>query len=310
MPAWLMPAGVVVGGLAALGLGIFLAMAVSGPDAVAVASPTPSASPTTAAATVPESSLAAPSSIAPSPTSDAVAIIPNRAIAVVTEEGDQLNLRTAPKRSAESIGQVPAGSDLFIIGTPQPAEGFAWYRVAMLSDDATVGEIGWVATPVQGDPWLAQVAVDCGEPTAAPDLAPLHPLEVLSCFGRDDLTISGVISHPACTGCTDVRIVYEPDWLAYPVSWTFAGTNIAVRFAPAVERQFDPGSSEIGVVLTGHFEDAAAPECRAFVDPAHVGTSPPPQLPATASLVLDCRATFVVTEVVDEGLSAPDVVFY
>ena len=300
MPSWLMPAGVVFGGLAALGLGIFLALAMSGPDAVAGASPTPTVSPTAlASALAPPTTPAASSSLAPSPTPVPLGVIPNRAIAVVTEEGDGLHLRDAGKLASDSLGTLSSGARVFIIGAPVAGEGYAWYRVAWVDGPLESGcvdacqRIGWVATPPSGEPWLEEAEVACGTPTTIHEIDALLPLERLSCFGSQDLTLTGPVEAWGVTGCVFAP-EYSPAWLigsGCGGGVRFAGTTgPPIDFITAPESGLAEPPTPAGIRFIGHFEDPAAPSCR-LVDPGEVIGAP-----SGAALVLHCRTILVITD--------------
>ena len=82
-PTWLMPAGLVLGALAAVGGGVVLAVALSGPDQVAGGSPAPSLSQQASVPAPTRTPTPAPTSEAEqTPTPVPLPIIPNRAIAV------------------------------------------------------------------------------------------------------------------------------------------------------------------------------------------------------------------------------------
>lgn len=60
--------------------------------------------------------------------------------AIVAQQGDQLNLRTAPSTGGNSsvISALPAGTSLQIVEGPTQAEGFTWWRVRVNDQE------GWV----------------------------------------------------------------------------------------------------------------------------------------------------------------------
>jgi hypothetical protein len=311
--------GLMVAGAAALVIGIAAALALSRPEPQGVARP--SATPSASAAGVGDASTA-PSSAAPSPSASAAAIpsspplLANRAIAEVTV--DDLNLRMQPGPAAEIRGQLQTGARVFIIGAPQEGDGMRWYRVAVVSgpypgcaDNAFCpDDIGWIAEGGTGaDPWLSLADVTCPEsPMSADQLAPLHPLERLHCYGGNDLTVTGTVVTPL-TGL-EGPIRYDPFWLAGPITrFAFRGTqsSLWLRFENA------PDNLAAGNIIraTVAMEHELAPKCTTSVIPGYFGPipsgqSPPPvELPERARVVLECRTQLVVKsfEVVREGLT-------
>ncbi|HEX5039816.1 MAG TPA: SH3 domain-containing protein [Candidatus Limnocylindria bacterium] len=279
--------------------------------AAATTSPSPSASASVAGAASPSAAAATPT---PQPTPVPNPVLANGAIADVAV--DELNVRVAGSSSAEVLGQLRAGARVFIIGAPVAEGDTNWYRVAVVSG-AFAGYtpcpnygcsegIGYVATPITGDAWLEEVEIGCpSSPMTATDLVELLPLERLHCFGNDDIVVTGMIDTPCCGYVGP--IAYEPAWLARPANTAY--------FADAAMIQFrtDPAaglaSPERGDVVraTGHFDDPASPECRAFGDPS-VGAEDfdPSQIPTTAEIVLTCRtqiafSDYQVTEHKDLG---------
>jgi hypothetical protein len=295
---WWIPAAIVIGGIAAIGGGALLAIALGDGDGTAAdpsATPAVSVAATASAATSEEPSIEPTPS--PSPTPAQAPVIANRSIIEVG--ADPLNLRQQPNESASVLAELIPGRRLFVIGEPTQAGELRWYRVGMVSgpdcpDDCSL--IGYVATPVAADEeaWIAEVSIDCpSSPMTHEQLTALLPLEALHCFGRNDLTITGTVDTPCCTPPSTITIT--PEWLAGPAP-AFLRQDGPVTFV--VEFRADPGVElevpERGDVVRviGHFEDPAATSCRAEVAEDAEGPVP---LPDPARVVLDCRATFVWT---------------
>jgi hypothetical protein len=296
---WWVPAAIVVGGIAAIGGGALLAVALGDRGTAA----DPSASPgISVAATASAMASEAPSiepTPSPSPTPAQAPVIANRSIVEVG--ADPLNLRQQPNESSSILAEMPSGRRLFVIGEPTDAGDLRWYRVGVVSgpdcpEDCNL--IGHVATPVAADEeaWIAEVAIDCpSSPMTHAQLTALLPLEALHCFGRNDITVTGTVDTPCCTPPSP--IVLTPEWLAGPAP-AFLRQEGAVTFV--VEFRADPEADldvpERGDVVRviGHFEDPAATSCRAEVDEDASGGEPV-QPPDPARVILDCRATFVWT---------------
>jgi hypothetical protein len=240
-------------------------------------------------------SVSASPAASPSSTVGAFPLLANRAIASVTV--DALNLRASPSQTAAKIETLAAGTRLFVIGAPQQAGELRWYRMAVFGVDGGVfGNIGWMATPATGDnAWLEEVEVDCPtSPTTIDALAILAPLERLHCYGNQELTVTGWVDT-ACCGYVG-PVVFSP-WLADPnPPYFFRATDGSVgmqfRFAPAAGLVL-PETTNI-IRFSGHFEDPAAPTCRATWDDSydHDGAA---ALPDPAEVVLACRTALVVT---------------
>jgi hypothetical protein len=235
----------------------------------------------------------------PSPTPAQAPVIANRSIVEVG--ADPLNLREQPSESASVLAELIPGRRLFVIGDPTDGAELRWYRVGMVSgpdcpDDCNL--IGHVATPIAADeePWIAEATIDCpSSPMTHGQLTALLPLEALHCFGRNDITVTGTVDTPCCSGPNPIRVT--PEWLAGPAP-AFLRQEGPVTFV--VEFRADPGAElevpERGDVVRviGHFEDPAATSCRAEIDEEASGGAPV-QLPNPARVILDCRATFVWT---------------
>jgi hypothetical protein len=297
----------VAGGVAALVGGAIVGLAVfggpgataGGPSASLSGTPTGSADASAPASALPSASgTAAPTA---SPTPVAAAVIANRAVVEVAT--DTLNVRSAPNETGAVLGTLEGGRRLFIIGDPQSVGDLRWYRVGVVAGpmcESACDLLGYVATPLDADedPWVAEVAIACPDsPMTADDLGALQPLEALHCYGRNDIVVTGVVETPCCGYVGP--FAYSPAWLAHPQVPAFLRAGFAhggFREAPGAGLEV-PERGDV-VRVTGHFEDPAATTCRVSVDESFWGdASPEPvQLPAAASVVLGCRATFVWTD--------------
>jgi hypothetical protein len=307
-PRWV-PVAVVAGALAALGGGALLSVALLGGDNVTGASsPSPSASASASTSASPSASAsastgtepsppspteAAPPAPTPSPTPPTAAIIPNLAIAQVVEA---VNLRSGRSDGSTLLRELAVGQRLFVIGAPTEADGLRWYRVAAFHQPLCQPEcemIGFVATPIaQGDVWVEEADVNCPtSPISGTAIAELHAYEALSCYGNNNISITGTVEHACCPA--DHQHVYGVDWLQEPVpAWLVGAFGIGFHPHPAADLDI-PGNGA-AVRVSGHFEDPAATQCRTSFRPdipiAAQG------LPDQALVVLNCRATFVWTD--------------
>jgi hypothetical protein len=297
---WWIPAAIVVGGIAAIGGGALLAVALGDRDGTAAdPSSTPSVSVTAGASPPASAAPSAETTPSPSPTPAQAPIIANRSIIEVG--GDALNLRQQPNEAASVLAELSPGRRLFVIGEPTEGAELRWYRVGTVSgpdcpEDCNL--IGHVATPLlaEEEPWISEVAVDCPtSPMSQEQLTALLPLEALHCFGRNDITLTGIVDTPCCSSPNAIRLT--PEWLAGPAPAFLRqeGSGISVvefRAEPGAELDVPERGDVVRVV--GHFEDPAATSCRAEVDEEVAGDDPV-QLPDPARVILDCRATFVWT---------------
>jgi len=292
-PAWLLPAGITVGAIAAIAIGAFIGLALTGPRDVAEGGQTPSAQ----ASATPDATLTAEASGSPTPTPEptpiAQPLIPNRAIAAVAV--DVLAMRAEPNEASTSFGELGMGARLFIIGAPNDGDGDGerWYRVAYVDGPQVSGfecqiscgpTLGYVATADSGDEaWLVAVDVECpSSPLTTGQFLEMLPLERLHCYGRSDIMVSGILDEVA----NDPHGAATPAWLADVAPRSIGVGGWGIRFAPAIGDDIPAPSTTVRLI--GHFEDEAAATCR-------VDYTLLPDAPSTAHVVLACRTAFVVT---------------
>jgi hypothetical protein len=299
-PAWV-PLAIIGGGIAAIAAGVLVAILLGGgpDDGTAGTSASPSQSASTAASASSAPSESAEPTPTAEPTPDTAVIIPNLGIAAVVT--DVLNIRSQPSDGASLVAALETDRRLFIIGEPTEADDLRWYRVATVATSTCPGAcdlIGYVATPIAaGDPWISEVVIDCPtSPMTIEDLAALAPLEALHCFGRNEIVVTGTIADPL--GGYESPVQYSPIWLAHPFAppYFLATTqSVGIGFHPHPDSDLEPPEGGDVVRVTGHYEDPAAPSCRAFVDP-EVGGDAANLLPNPAFVVLTCRATLAWTD--------------
>ena len=303
-PAWLMPVAVAIAAILAVAGGAFVALALTGTRDVAQSEP--SATPTDVATPSAMASPSAEASVAPTatpePAPEAPPVIPNLAIAEITV--DALAVWSEPNEGTIQMGELGEGSRLFVIGEPTEDAGLRWYRVAYIDGPTVSGfelgpcqlncfpTLGYVATRASGEEAsLEEVDIDCPvSPLTTDQLAGLHALERLHCYGGSEITVTGLLeAHP--DGVTPSG-AFLPTWLADQAP-LFAG-RLGIHFSPEFNGELPGPLSTVRMV--GHFEDEAAPTCS--IDPTRIADGP-----STHYVVLYCRAAFVVTEL--EVLSAP-----
>lgn len=169
------------------GLCLFLAACVSAPP-TPTSTPVPTATPTatrtalptaTPSATLTPTSSATPSATpthtasptrTPRPTQTSVIVACpgappltlgiGQTVSVGLEPPIPSRLREQPSRSATFLGQVNPGESVLVIGGPECAEGFAWWKVS-----TTKGLIGWTIEGDSAGYWLVT-------PTPVPQVTP------------------------------------------------------------------------------------------------------------------------------------------
>lgn len=286
--AWVIPA-IVAGAIASLGAGALLAIALDRGDETATEPSTTSSAAVSDGAS-PSASEEPSSSPTPSP-SPTAAPIANRSVAQVVAES--LTLHANPNATAAVLAELRAGRRLFVIGEPEETEDLRWYRVGTLDESGCEDDcrlIGWVSTPVtDGEATIEEADVSCPtSPMSAEELAAVPPLEALHCYGRSELTITGVVQRRDVDENPPIR--YSPSWMADPNPELYLAG--AIGFHPLPDAGLEPPEEGDQVRVRGHFEDPAATSCRASAAP-----DAEPTLPQPARMVLDCRATFVWTEI-------------
>jgi hypothetical protein len=303
-------AAVAIGGVLAVGLGVLFGILVTRPAAepTAAGSPTPSPSPSASAdadaTTEPSSSPIPTSTSTPGPTaSPTVDALTNRTVADVAVTG--LNLRREPGGGAEARGTLDAGARVFVIGAPQVVDDLAWYRVAVVDgpysgcvEEYCPNDIGWVAEGgTDVDPWLRPVELECpSSPMTAEQLEVLRPLERLSCYGGNEIVVTGTLHVCYCDA--NQPLTWEPFWLAMPIApFLFHETGMFVRFEEDAPPELEPGDV---VRATLAMEHEAALTCVARASPGFFGpmpsgeSAPTIEEPDAAETVLGCRTQLVM----------------
>ena len=305
-----------VGGLAVLFLiTIGLAMAVLGGTPVAgevdpTASARPSAFPTARPTPSPT----------PVPIGGAAVELEVDGLARVLVEG--LTLRAEPGTQTRRIGELPQGDLGFVVAGPVTEDGYAWYRLAAVDPyGASCGPqpqpgslacqewFGWVAAGGrEGEPWLAPLEFSCPARGDLAGLMALEPLEGLSCFGAETMSLRVYQSanrpvtdcfaypiDPEWLGSACLALSFEDDESLFP-SGDALVVQIASSLAPAVScfNERDPNCPVAPlqgrwVEVTVHYDDPMADTCRALDD-----VEPAPDPDAT---VLRCRSALVLTNV-------------
>jgi hypothetical protein len=193
----------------------------------------------------------------------------------------------------DKLTELRTGTEVFVAFGPLANEGLDWYEVvftAIAGDPDNWGDSGrgWVAAgPTGAD--TTSLRIDpprCPDQVTAAAIGPMSTLTRLQCLGTDSYELSGVIR-----GCTDY---FETQWLMIQCVnlGTEHGTvtDLYLHFPPELVA---PETHEGDIVrLVGHVDDPRASKC-------HDGVSTEPPIPPAlvdAWSVLNCRGSFVVTE--------------
>ena len=226
---------------------------------------------------------------------------------------DNVRVRSEPRVADDSIKYEPLlkiGDRLFVVGGPVVANDYEWYQVAPVGIDPkrpwTSLPSGWIARgDHDGTPWVAVDAPRCPtEPLEIGELAAMHPLERLACFGSRPLAFRAVVVGDGPPVACDPALaggpcVAGPDWLAGAGGWSADSSRHretgSLTSAPTLALDPDGGVSASNLTngrvatIEGSFDHPAAAGCVP-------GAAPQGQAALTAEVAaLQCRERFVVT---------------
>ena len=245
-------------------------------------------------------------------------------LSVLASAVNGLRLRQGPSLAADSLVyrctgnfvEVPAdcsapiavnaGRTMVVFQGPVVADGYEWYLVVLTGREPGAGQLGWAATPRDGDAWLVASELDC--PASVPDVDALAVMDVamVYCYQGAELTLEGwVVTGFGCEGMG----TFEPAWLAHPcanMSYIRATPPPPMGDQPLFLHHPAPGvtnptltfDDRQQVRIVGHYDDPAAMECVIEPDPLEpdsVDRNWSADDPAADVAV--CRMRFVVTEV-------------
>jgi hypothetical protein len=189
---------------------------------------------------------------------------------------------------------------------PLVADGFAWYLVMLTGHEPGAGQLGWAASPQEGDAWLVPSELDCG--ASAPDVDAMAPLDAATvyCHQGREVTLEGWVATGF--GCGGMG-TFEPEWLAHPcanMSYIRSTPTPSMGDQPLFLHYPAPGVTnptltyEDGqrVRIVGHYDDPAAMGCVIEPDPSDPAFAAGDWSASDpAADVAVCRMRFVVTEV-------------
>jgi DNA-directed RNA polymerase specialized sigma24 family protein len=148
-------------------------------------SPAPAGGEVTAGAATPgptgPASSARPTGSPPAAAADELGI---DVIAMVTLDGDNLRVRSAPGVGDDSRRLrplLPAGTRMLVVGGPVEADGYTWWEVR--TDGVLVDLFGWVADGDEQGPWVVPTAPRCWSGLDAGAVTSLSRIDFLACYG-------------------------------------------------------------------------------------------------------------------------------
>ena len=198
---------------------------------------------------------------------------------------DRLRVRSAPGVGATSVKLEPLLSKerlLFVIAGPVAADGYDWYQILAFEG---IAPTGWVAAAARdGTPWLRPAKLSCPTPPLnAAAVLGLSSFGGLVCFGERTIELTGQV---------DCRLADVDRTIAGP-TWMRSNRICELDLGGQTMEFFDGGIEGLGLpthgpaTVTGHFDDPEALACTSAVEPP----APDPD-----SIVANCRAMFVATE--------------
>jgi len=162
-------------------------------------------------------------------------------LAVVTLDGDNLRVRSAPGTGSDSRRLkpvLPAGTRMLVVRGPVEADGYDWWEIQ--TDSEVVDLFGWVAAGDSGTAWIAPAAPRClGSPDAA-SVVGMSRIDFLACngdaevsFQADAASLWDVRQSPGDCGWVRKRGGCDVDngWLL------LASTVVRVTTEPRVQKE-------------------------------------------------------------------------
>ena len=235
---------------------------------------------------------------------------------------NDLRVRSKPEVSDASKKLEPLLQDgklVVVLEGPVQSSGYDWYRIqpVITEDHGTPDPSGWVASGMDGVPWIQPEKVDCPPlPTTLEEASDWGVgdgmLFKITCFGGQEITFPAKLTSPDATCPVEVPWTWDPAWLGTcegaqthlaPVKDDSTGYMFAPAWVPEIDLSMAPASdaprSEWPVVeVTGQFDHPAAQDCRN----RHNFDAPDSPEPDPERTILNCRMTFVVTSI---GITGP-----
>lgn len=241
-------------------------------------------------ATLAPAATTAPTDAAPIETA-ATGFAPDTLLSIIQ---GPLRVRSKPSVAEDSIKFTPlleTGQRVYVISGPvADGTGYNWYLVRPVAKRVT--QDGWISVAARdGTPWAEPAAVDCPAVPTLVDISALDPALRILCYREKELTFTATLTWGGNCGSV---IFDKPDWMAGCLStFRWGGKSSTVIVAIPPELKDAAGSHKQGdtikATVTAHVDDPGAATCT-----PKAGTTGEPAIVA-ATVILDCRATFVAT---------------
>ncbi len=126
----------------------------------------------------------------PSPTLPADEGLHVGSIAIVTLDGDNLRVRSAPSvgdASKRFKPLLPAGTRMLVVGGPVESDGHTWWEIQ--TDSEVLDLFGWVADADGAKTWITPTAPRCYGAPDADAVTGLTHIDFLACHGNTEVRI-------------------------------------------------------------------------------------------------------------------------
>jgi hypothetical protein len=267
----------------------------SGAAVAGAAKPSPSAATADPASATP---AGPPSPATPTPPTKPVALMADT-LAVVTQQGHDLRVRSAPGLGEDSARLWPllaSGTRLLVIGGPVHADGYDWYEVMVENQPDAM--YGWVAAGRDGERWIRSVDPDCRGAPGRRDVADMPPFDFLVCYHDREVTFKARINEAQgaevkCPWLGETPCDVTEGWLLGRTYVTFTASDgkrrtIGVAVPSTLQSVLSEVPGDATLTLTIAMDAPEARSCR-VTDPATGKDLVPPNRVVTV-----CRLAFEV----------------
>jgi hypothetical protein len=217
-------------------------------------------------------------------------------MATVTRASPQIADPARPNRKKENrrLPRLEDGTRVLLVETASHGSTTYWQ---VFSAGWSHGPLGWLPEERDGDAVLEPFQPECPASSSVTDadLAPLTSLERLTCFGDEEITLTGTV---ACTRMTSDFSVGGASFLDANRACDLGGHEGVRLYGDVITSLLEtpPVESLVGqFVMTGQFDHPDARVCHTIP----FGASAPntPSRPPHPGAVTTCRQLFVVSAV-------------